>query len=78
MPDLESEDRDANGEECDLADEDKHEEDPCGETRTDETCSGIEELSLTVQGEQEDESNIEEEEQEDQKTTQGNLFSNTF
>lgn len=76
MPDLESEREDENGEECDVEEEEKQEEEvqsPCGEIRTDAACSGIEELSLTVQEEQEDEKSIgeEEEEQENQKTTQG-------
>lgn len=81
LPDLESEGGDPNGEECDLGEEEKQEEveeSPCGETRTDEACCGIEELSLTVQEEQEDERSIEEDEQEDQKTTQGILYRNMF
>ena len=66
-----------NGEECEVGKEEKQEEEevqsPCGETRTDQTCSGIEELSLIVQEEQEGERSMdeEEEEQQDQKTTQG-------
>lgn len=44
-----------------------------GETRTDQACSDIEELSLNVQEEQEGEKSLEEEEEElqDHKTTQG-------
>lgn len=76
LPDLESEREDENGEECDVEEEVKREEEVqslCGEIRTDAACSGIEELSLTVQEEQEDEKTIgeDEEEQENQKTTQG-------
>lgn len=82
LPDLESEGGEANGEECDHAEEEKQEEEeesPCGETRTDEACCcGIEELNLTIQAEQENERIIEEDEQEDQKTTQGILYSNIF
>lgn len=81
LPDLESDGGEANGEECDHDEEEKQEEEeesPCGETRTDEACCGIEELSLTVQADQEDERSIEEDEQEDHKTTQGILCSNIF
>lgn len=76
MPDLGSEGGEGNGEECDHAEEEKQEEEeesPCGEA-----CCGIDELSLTVQAEQENERSIEEDEQEDQKTTQGILYSNIF
>uniref|UniRef100_A0A674PQB5 Eukaryotic translation initiation factor 2D n=1 Tax=Takifugu rubripes TaxID=31033 RepID=A0A674PQB5_TAKRU len=70
LPDLESEGGEANGEECDHAEEEQEEEEesPCGEA-----CCGIEELSLTVQAEQENERSIEEDEQEDQKTTQEDM-----
>lgn len=79
MPDLESEGGEANGEECGHAEDEKQEEEEeSGETRTDEACCGIEELSLTVQAEQEDERSVEEDEQEDHKTTQGILYSNIF
>lgn len=78
LPDLESEGGDTNGEECELDKEQKREEEeaqsPCGETGTDQACSGVEELSLAVQEEeQEGERSMEEEEEEqqDQKTTQG-------
>lgn len=80
LPDLESEGGDMNGEECEVVKEEKQEEEeeeelqsPCGETGTDQACSGIEELSLTVKEEQEGERSMEEEEEEqqDQKTTQG-------
>lgn len=76
LPDLEGEGGDTNGEECEVVKEDKQEEkvqSPCSETGTDQACSGIEELSLTVQEEQEGERSMEEEEEEqqDQKTTQG-------
>lgn len=74
LPDLESEGGDTNGEECEVVKEEKQEEEevqsPCGETGTDQACSGIEELSLTIQ---EGERSMEEEEevQQDQTTTQG-------
>lgn len=86
LPDLEGEGGDTNGEECEVVKEDEQEEEkvqsPCGETGTDQACSGIEELSLTVQEEQEGERSVEEEEEEeeqqDQKTTQGISCSNVF
>lgn len=76
LPDLEIEGGDANGEKCDVVEEEMQEEEaqsPCGETKTHQACLGIEELSLTVQEEQEDERSMEEEEeeQEDPRTIQG-------
>lgn len=74
LPDLETEGGDTDGEEGEVVKEENQEKEdvqsPCGETGTDQACSGIEELSLT---QQEDERNMEdeEEEQQDQKTTQG-------
>lgn len=77
LPDAESEGQEMNGEESEVDEEDVdkcvEEELSPGETVTDQACSGIEELSLTEQEDENGEKGNEEEEgnQNDQKMPQG-------
>uniref|UniRef100_A0A667XWW0 Eukaryotic translation initiation factor 2D n=1 Tax=Myripristis murdjan TaxID=586833 RepID=A0A667XWW0_9TELE len=81
LADADSEELEMNGEQCNVEereeDEKGAEEEPCpgADQITDEACPGIEELSLAEPEEQKvEQSNMEEEEnQDDQKTPQGNI-----
>ncbi|XP_022594823.1 eukaryotic translation initiation factor 2D [Seriola dumerili] len=84
LPDIENDGQGVNGDECETDEEEEEEEEKeevetcveeersAGEMVTDQVCSGIEELSLAEQKEEEGEKGNEEEEenQDDQKTPQ--------